>query len=48
MRDPSGGFLLDVDVETLHDAPRPRGDGDERWLRQLYLYYGYVPYRGRR
>jgi hypothetical protein len=47
-RDPSGRFLLDVDVDTLHGALRPRGDGDERWLLQLSLYYGYVPYRGRR
>ena len=52
-RDRDGDFHLNVDLDTLRAAPRPNGASSDDpaesdlWLRELYLYYGHVPYRGR-
>jgi hypothetical protein len=56
-RDRAGEFHLNVDLETLRSAPRPEftelnapwelDDHGDRWLRELYLFYGHVPYRSR-
>ena len=50
-RDADGGFHLDIDPEMTRGAPRPDELADERVgdrrLRELYLYYGHVPYGGR-